>query len=160
MSAVCPFNPLIVARRVRRDSAMNAVTRCRAVVDQHVAHCAAIESRLQANDAERQRVRERLSCLLQEGTSPVELNRLDERSGLLVARGGEIQAELMAAERALEAARSELSEAVGVFYRAESKLDALNQQKDIWLREQARRQDLIEEAAMEDMVVHRIVNAR
>ncbi len=160
MSASCPFDPLIVARRVRRDSAMNEVVRCRAVVEQHVVNCAAVEVRLDANESERQRARQRLGVLANEGASPIELNRLDERSTLLAARRGEIQAELMAAERGLEAARSELTDAVHVFFLAESKLDALQQQKKAWTREQMRRRDLIEEAAVEDLIVHRIVNAR
>ena len=160
MSALCPFDPLIVARRVRRDSAMTRVVRCRQVVEQQVANCARVQACLDQVEAERRDCRQRLALLMANAATPVDLGRADERSALLAARVGETRAELSAAERVLESARNELSEAVNVFFRAESKLDALRQRKSAWLRERTHRRDLVEEAMAEDIVVHRVVNAR
>lgn len=160
MSARCPFDPLIVARRVRRDSAMTRVVRCREEVERQVANCARVQACLDQIEAERCSCRERLAMLAAKAASPVELGRADERSALLAVRVGETRAELMAAERVLESARNELSEAVSVFLRAEAKLDALQQRRQIWLRERMQRADLIDEAMAEDLVVHRVVNAR
>ena len=160
MSTACPLDPLIVARRARRDSAMALVVRCRAVVDAQVGECARIQARLDALEGERVACRERLAVLVAEGAAPVELGRADERSGLLAVRVGEARAELMAAERSLEAARNELADALAAFFRAEAKLDALGQQRQEWLRARVQHRDRVEEAMTDDLVVHRAVNAR
>lgn len=160
MSTPCPLDPLIVARRARRDSAMALVVRCRAAVDAQAAECARIQARLDLLEGERQACRTRLAELAAEGGTPVELGRADERSALLALRMGETRGELMAAERSLEAARNELSDALAAFFRAEAKLDALGQQRQEWLRARMQRRDRIEEAAAEDLVVHRAANAR
>ncbi len=156
----CPFDPLIVARRVRRDSAFSAVTRCRLRVVECEAACARVQARLDALEDERRTCRQRLSAMASEGGSPIDLGRIDDRLGLLALRVGETNAELQAAERVLEVARNELSEALAVFFKAEAKLDALKQQKDTWLRAKAQHQDAREEAMSDDLIVHRMANAR
>ncbi|HEY6544877.1 MAG TPA: hypothetical protein VIZ64_08290 [Dokdonella sp.] len=160
MSATCPFDPLIVARRARRDSAMALVVRCRTAVEARAAECAQVKARLDATECERVLCRARLASLAADGAAPVELGRADERSGLLAARADEARAELMAAERSLEAARNEMSDALAAFFRAEARLDALARQRVEWLRQRAQRRDRIEEAMTDDLVVHRAVNGR
>jgi hypothetical protein len=160
MSAACPFDPLIVARRVRRDGAFALVTSCRARVFECEVVRAAVQVRLDALEIEREGCRQRLSTMASAGGSPLELGRIDDRLRLLAVRAGETNAELQAAERVLEVARNELSEAVGVFFRAEAKLDALMQQKQAWSHARMLRRDNLEEAMADDLIVHRMVNAR
>lgn len=160
MSKRCPFEPLIVARRARRDGAMAEVVRRRERVAQCEAARDAVRTRLDELVQERKACGERLCALVTEGASPLEPGRLHERRALLAIRIGETTAELNAAERALEVARNELSEAVAEFFRAEAKLDALEKQKQQWLRDRDARRESIDEAMVEDLVVHRVANGR
>jgi flagellar export protein FliJ len=160
MSKSCPLDPLIVARRARRDGAFTVVTQCRQRVAECEATCARIQARIDALEQERRSGRERMSAIAAAGGSPLELGRVDDRLGLLALRVGEVCAELQAAERGLEVARNDLAEALTVFFKAEAKLDALNEQKATWLREMAQRHELREEAMTDDLIVHRVANAR
>lgn len=160
MSKVCPFDPLIVARRVRRDSAFTAVTQCRLRVAECEQVCLGIQARIDDLDLERHACRLRMVALGNDGGSPLDLGRIDDRLGLLAVRVGEANAELQAAERVAEVARNELTEALSVFFKAEAKLDALKQQKETWLRAQTARVDAMEETMAEDLIVHRMTSSR
>lgn len=160
MTRACPLDPLIVARRVRRDSAMKRVVACRERVSEQETACARIQLRIDLLDAERRNCRQRLSDLFVAAGTPSDLGRVDERSALLAIRASEAQAELLAAERALEAIRSELAEAVHEFLRAESRLEALLEQRTAWSQAATRRGDRQEEAISDDLVAHRAVNRR
>lgn len=156
MSMTCPFDPLIVARRARRDAAMTTVARCRSrVADAEALRDAAMQ-RLDAIVAERRGCQSRLYAQIGSDVSALEPGRVADRIALLDVRIGEATAELAAAERALEATRSELAEAVRAFLQAEKKLDALLAQRKEWLAGERAARDARDESAVEDMTVFRM----
>lgn len=156
MSMTCPLDPLIVARRARRDAAMTAVVRCRGRVADAEALRDAATRRLEAIVVDRRECQARLYAQIGCKGSPLEPGRVADRIALLDLRIGEATAELAAAERALEAMRSELAEAVRAFLQAEKKLDALLAQRKEWLAGERAVRDARDEAAVEDMTVFRM----
>lgn len=160
MSMNCPFDPLIVARRARRDAAMATVARCRGRVADAEALRDAATLRLEVIVADRRDCRARLYAQIGSEGSALEPARVADRIALLELRIGEATAELAAAERALEATRSELAEAVRAFLQAEKKLDALLAQRKEWTAAERTARDARDEAAVEDMTVFRRANAR
>jgi len=160
VSASCPFDPLIVARRARRDAAMTVVVRCRAHVAAAEAARDAAAARLDAIVAERRSCRARLYAQIGSEGASLQPGRVADRVALLDMHIGEASAELAAAERALEAAQSELGEAVRAFLQAEKKLDALLSQRRSWLADERAREDLREEATAEDLSMFRMATGR
>lgn len=156
MSMTCPLDPLIVARRARRDAAMTTVVRCRGRVADAEALRDAATRRLEAIVVDRRECQARLYAQIGCKGSPLEPGRVADRIALLDLRIGEATAELAAAERALEAMRSELAEAVRAFLQAEKKLDALLAQRKEWLAGERAVRDARDEAAVEDMTVFRM----
>lgn len=159
MSVRCPFDPLVAARRARRDGAMKVVVRHREIVARHEAERDLIRSDLDALASERAAARDRLVRLAASAGLPVDLTRSAARAALLAARMDEMGAELMAAERRLEAARNDLAEAVQAFFKANAKFDALERRKREWLRGNELHRERIEEAMTEDLVIHRSINS-
>lgn len=160
MSTSCPFDPLIVARRARRDAAMTVVVRCRTRVAEAEAVRDAATVRLEVVVADRRECRARLYAQIGRAGAALEPGRVADRVALLEARIGEATAELAAAERALEAGRSELGEAVRAFLQVEKKLDALLTQRKEWLAAERARDDARDEAVAEDLTVFRRAGRR
>ena len=156
MSISCPLDPLIVARRARRDAAMATVARCRSRVADAEALRDAATRRLEVIVADRRECQARLYAQIGRDGSALEPGRVADRVALLDLRIGEATAELAAAERALEATRSELAEAVRAFLQAEKKLDALLAQRKEWLAGERAARDARDEAAVEDMTIFRM----
>jgi chromosome segregation ATPase len=162
MTASFPLQPLLVARRARRDRTVREVRQRQIVVQTCEAERDAAHQRLTAAIDERIRQKRRLieNALILAGASPTELARAEQRLALLATRAEQLNEELSAAEQRLAEAKSQWRAAVAAFRQAQAKVDALLEQQTRWRAGLAHDAARNEEKLVEDLSVHRYAARR
>jgi hypothetical protein len=152
---------LIVARRARRDGALDRVRQRRADVQAADAARAAIAERLQRTRALRAECVVRLARLARDGVeSALEYGRAEDHVAMLGARADDIGLELSRAEHAVAMARAQLDAAIALFMRAQKRFDAALERKAQWEREVEKAELRAEENGAEDMVANKFASRR
>lgn len=152
-----PLEPLLGVRRMRARSLESELQRCRG--RQVEAESQRDQARCDLQTAGEQREVYRIETWrkLFEGSVPTGLatSRYKQHLAFLDQRVGQLRSALEAREKALQEAAEAVEAAAVVWRKAWRKLDAVDQMKQGWQRDEHSRSELREEMAMEELLVHR-----